>query len=732
MLLVNEEGKIVLANENTCNLFGYAAGDLNGKALTTLVPERYHAAHDKYFQAFAKAPRVREMGQGIELNACRADGSNFPVEVSLNPYVTSNSTYTLVTVRAIAERKATETRIRHLNRVLAMRGRINSLILRAQDCEELFGEACRIAVEAGAFSMTWIGMLDAESSQWKSRASFGKHSVEYLDVADVVAPFSERPEGVAVSENRPLWIQECKEHALTAALHERCSEFGWRSLAAIPLQRDGQPVGVLALYASEPGAFDEEEMKLLTDVASNLSFAVDHFEKETRLKRLVDFDGLTGLGNRAWFMSRIIHHLRKAGRDNEKLAVLQLDVERFKNINDGLGHCTGDLVLQQVAKWLVEECGENVLLARLDADHFAAILPEVQSVADIELMLQRWMSALRDQSFGPEEDPFRISMKVGISVYPEDGINAGALFNHAEAALRQAKASRNRYLFHTRKMSEMTAGKFVLENQLRLALDREEFVLYYQPKVDANSGKLTGAEALIRWNDPHTGLVQPNRFIPMLEETGLIREVGRWALGKAVEDALRWRKTHSASVRIAVNVSPLQLRDRQFLHNVETALARHPDAAANLELEVTEGMIMEDTEYCIEVLRMIRAMGVTIAVDDFGTGFSSLSYLAKLPLDTLKIDRSFVVDVTSATERLSQISAIVNLAHSKRLKVVAEGVETEEQLRLLRMLGCDQVQGFLFSKPLPSSLFTSRYLRKPVERVPAPILQPCRAGQAAS
>jgi EAL domain-containing protein (putative c-di-GMP-specific phosphodiesterase class I) len=283
------------------------------------------------------------------------------------------------------------------------------------------------------------------------------------------------------------------------------------------------------------------------------------------------------------------------------------------------------------------------------------------------------------------------------------------LFKHAEAALKKAKASGDRYLFYTQKMSEAVAGRLTLENQLRQALDKEQFVLHYQPKVNLLSGKLTSAEALIRWNDPRMGLVPPGRFIPILEATGLIYDLGRWALRKAIEDYLRWRRAGLAAVRIAVNVSPLQLRHRGFTADINQAIRVDAHAAAGLELEITESMIMADVGHSIASLQEIRAMGVSIAMDDFGTGFSSLSYLSKLP-DTLKIDRSFVKDMTAGPQGLALVSTIINLAHSLKLKVVAEGIETEEQSRLLRLLNCDEMQGYLFSKPLPSEIFETRFL----------------------
>ncbi|MEO6975537.1 MAG: EAL domain-containing protein, partial [Gallionella sp.] len=283
------------------------------------------------------------------------------------------------------------------------------------------------------------------------------------------------------------------------------------------------------------------------------------------------------------------------------------------------------------------------------------------------------------------------------------------LFKNAEAALKKAKSGGDRYLFYTQKMTEAMAGMLTLENQLRRAIDNEEFVLHYQPKVNMVSGKVTGAEALIRWNDPRTGLVPPGRFIPLLEETGLIFEVGRWAMRQAIEDNLRWRKAGLAVIRIAVNVSPLQLRNPGFIDEIKQKLTVDPHAAEGLELEITESLIMKDVKRSVSSLQAIREMGVTIAIDDFGTGFSSLSYLAKLPVDTLKIDRSFVIEMDTP-EGEALVSTIIKLAHSLNFKVVAEGVETEKQSRQLLSLNCDEMQGFLFSKPVPAEIFETKFM----------------------
>jgi diguanylate cyclase (GGDEF)-like protein len=439
-------------------------------------------------------------------------------------------------------------------------------------------------------------------------------------------------------------------------------------------------------------------------MAEDLSVAAE------RAEYLAYYDPLTGLANRRLFLERVAQYMRSAINGGHKLAVFILDLERFKNINDSLGRPAGDALLKQVSAFLSRDGGDPSLLAHLGADHFAVVVPELKQEGNIASLLERKMRAFLDHTFRLNDTELRIAIKVGGALFPDDGTDADTLLRNAEAALKKAKASGERYLFYTQRMTATVAGNLTLENQLRQALDKGEFVLHYQPKVNLRSGKLTSAEALIRWKDPRTGLVPPGRFIPILEETGLIYEVGRWALRKAVEDYLRWRVMGLTAVPVAVNVSPLQLRDRGFIAEIKEVVGINAKAAAGLELEITESLIMEDIKHNIASLQAIRDMGVSIAIDDFGTGFSSLSYLSKLPVDTLKIDRSFVTDMTGGPEGLALVSTIINLAHSLKLKVVAEGVETEEQSRLLRLLNCDEMQGYLFSKPVPIEDFETKFL----------------------
>jgi diguanylate cyclase (GGDEF)-like protein/PAS domain S-box-containing protein len=615
----------------------------------------------------------------------------------------------------ITERQRAEIRIKRLNRVYAVLSQINALIVRVRDRDELFKEACRIAVEQGGFQMSLICIADRSAAKIVPVASAGKDEELLTAIKDMLSLSECAPNTMvarAMREKETI-VSNDSQSDPQVLLGARYAESGVRSLAVLPLIVSNEAVGALALYAGEIEFFHEEELELLTDLTSNISFALDHIEKEKKLNYLAYYDALTGLANRSLFFERLAQYMRSAVSNGQKLALFLIDLERFKNINDSLGRPAGDALLRHVADWLTHNVGDANLLARVGADHFAVVLPEVKQEGDLTQLLEKTMEALPQHPFQLNDAVFRIAAKVGVALFPDDGANADTVFKNAEAALKKAKARGDRYLFYTQRMTETVASKLALENQLRQALDKGEFVLHYQPQVSVANGKLTGAEALIRWNDPRTGLVPPVQFIPVLEETGLISEVGRWALRKAIEDHLRWRNAGLPAMRIAVNVSPLQLRHRSFIAEIEAAIGIDARAASGLELELTESLIMEDVKNSIASLQAIRAMGIQIAIDDFGTGFSSLSYLSKLPVHTLKIDRSFVNEMTIAPEGLALVSTIINLARSLKLKVVAEGVETEEQSHLLRLLSCDEMQGYLICKPVPSEIFEARYLALP-------------------
>jgi PAS domain S-box-containing protein/diguanylate cyclase (GGDEF)-like protein len=616
----------------------------------------------------------------------------------------------------ITERKEAEDRIAVLNRVYAMLSGINTLIVRVRDRDELFREACRIAVVEGGFRMSLIGMVDRSAMTIVPVASAGKDEELLSAIKGLVSSreiSSNTMVARAIREKRAV-VSNDSQNDPQVLLGNKYAEAGVRSMAILPLMVSDEAIGVLALYSGKTEFFHEGELNLLTDLAGDIAFAIDHIDKQERLDYLAYYDALTGLANRALFHERLQQSVVNAHEQRRKLALVLLDIERFKTINDTLGRPAGDALLKELAARLSVIAVDVGRLGRIDADHFALMVPDVQSGEELARLIEQRVGEVFRPPFRIGDAELRVSARFGIAMFPGDGADADALFRNAEAALKNAKAKGERYLFYTQTMNERVAEKLSLENNLRQALDKGEFVLHYQPKVNLASGKLTSAEALIRWNDPRTGLVPPLRFIPILEETGLIHEVGRWALGKAIEDYLRWRAAGLAAVRIAVNVSPLQLRNRGFIAEIEQAISIDANAAAGLELEITESLIMEDVKHSIASLQAIRAIGVTIAIDDFGTGFSSLSYLSKLPVDTLKIDRSFVINMTAGPQGLALVSTIINLAHALNLKVVAEGVETEEQLSLLRLLNCDEMQGYLFSKPVPVEIFETRFLAPPL------------------
>jgi diguanylate cyclase (GGDEF)-like protein len=380
--------------------------------------------------------------------------------------------------------------------------------------------------------------------------------------------------------------------------------------------------------------------------------------------------------------------------------VLVWDVKRFRTINDTFGRDAGDELLRKVALRVAKAWPRVEQMARLSGDCFGGFIENVAQASEIAHWLEQSAPALAEP-FTIAGSELVIGITVGIALYPGDGGDAESLLANAEAALRQAKLRRERYLFYESAMNARVAEKLTLESRLRGALDKGQFVLHYQTKVDVASGETTGLEALIRWNDPQTGLVAPVQFIPLLEESGLILDIGRWAIGQALTD---WRGRMARGLptpRIAVNVSAIQLRRPEFIDIVMKTLGEPCFREHGLDLEITESLLMENIEPNIDKLRALKKMGINIAIDDFGTGYSSLAYLAQLPVDALKIDGSFVMTMLDKPESMTIISSIISLAHALRLRVIAEGVESLEQAQVLRRLQCDEAQGYLFSRPVP-------------------------------
>lgn len=715
MVIVNGAARVALCNARAVQLFGWRREDLLGQRIEVLLPKRLRGPHAGYRNVLSGTPRGLAPGARQELFGLHKDGSEFPIEVSLSPLDTDDGPVVISVIRDITERKAAQRTIARLNRVYAMLSGINNLIVRVRDRDALFKEACRFAVESGGFGMALVVLWEDTSKKIVPAAWAGKDEALMAAVNGLLASAERSPSTMlarAIREKRPIVANDSLTDP-AVLISQQYADSGIRSIAVLPLLVGEEAVGALALYANEPAFFQDDELTLLLELAGDIAFAVDHLGKQERLNYLAYYDVLTGLANTSLFRERVAQSARVALLGGHKLAVFLIDLERFKSINDTLGQAVGDELLRQVAAWLTQRIGDASLLARLGADHFAALLPVVKFDGEVDHLVDDSLRALSAHPFRLGDTVFRISAKTGVAVFPDDGGDAETLFRNAEAALKQAKASGERCMFYAPDMNASVVARLTMENQLRQAVDNAEFELYYQPKVNLVSGKMTSAEALIRWNDPRSGLVPPGQFIPLLEQTGLIHEVGRWALRQAVADNLRWRDAGLRPVRIAVNVSALQLRHRGFIGELREAIASNPMAADGLEIEITESLLMEDVKHSIASLRAIRDLGICLAIDDFGTGFSSLSYLSKFPVDTLKIDRSFVIEMVLGPENLALVSTIISLAHALKLKVVAEGVETDEQARLLRLLNCDEMQGYLFSEPVPRAVFEARFLAVP-------------------
>lgn len=425
-------------------------------------------------------------------------------------------------------------------------------------------------------------------------------------------------------------------------------------------------------------------------------------QAQRRLDYLANHDLLTDMPNRRLFVEQLQQALSCAQGRQHGVAVLFIDLDRFKLVNDTLGHEAGDRFLRILSGHFLACIREDDVVARFGGDEFAVFLNDVEAPEDVPPLAQKFIDAL-SEPFVMGGAEFSITCSIGISLFPSDGHDTQTLMKNADTAMYRAKKQGgNSFQFYTPAMSDKDNDRLVLENKLRRALKLNQFVLYYQPKIKMENGRISGMEALMRWNDPENGLISPGTFIPILEETGMIYEAGRWAMQQALADCRLWQSEGLQPPLVAVNVSASQLQHKNFVATVEQELNRAGNTH-RLELEITESMVMQDIEASIAKLQAIRKMGVEVSIDDFGTGYSSLSYLTKLPISTLKIDLGFVARMVSNPDDLNIVSAIISLAHSLNLKVIAEGVETEEQATLLRQLKCDEMQGYLYSKPLPFS-----------------------------
>ena len=613
-----------------------------------------------------------------------------------------------------AERQARETeqrlhdqqrdRIARLTRMLHMQSGINAAVLRIRDREDLLREACRLALQVGGYEHAMVSLVAPDGRHAQPWYRLGMEA-DYLAKLDFPIGDGTEPDtsliGRALRTGEITISTDLTQSEPPVAGRLQLLELGFHSVVALPLTVDGARIGVVSLASRESDLLSDEELRLLQDITANLSFALQYRQKETAVQYLAYYDPLTGLAKRGLFCERLDKLLQNRVGPEGAPTVVAFDVMNLSNVNDSFGRHVGDLLLQRVAERLKHHVEDDERLGYLGGGTFV-MLPSAMEVSaeNVTTLLE---NTVFHDVFNIEGRAIRTSFKSGLAHYPFDGEDASTLTQRAEAALKQAKESGEQYLHYQIQMHSDIAERLALEHKLRIALDEKQFLLHYQPQINIATGRIESVEALLRWHDPGEGLMHPALFLPVLETSGMIVPVGEWALHEAVKDCRRWQSLGLGPVRVAVNVSVQQVRRRTFVDHVLAATANCEADGFGVDLEITETGLLHDMEGASRKLRELRLAGMRIAIDDFGTGYSSLGLLSKLPVDILKIDRSFISGLPTDRASVTLVSSIIGLASAFNLAVVAEGVETLGQLELLRRLRCDYSQGYLHSRPVPAA-----------------------------
>ncbi|HET9389156.1 MAG TPA: EAL domain-containing protein [Steroidobacteraceae bacterium] len=607
--------------------------------------------------------------------------------------------------RDVTEREAQQLRIMRLTRILEMLSGINTAVVRIRDRMELLQEACRIAVTTGQYQTAVVSILDPGTRTARPCAWAGSAPSINRDLVFTVGRTAREDTSVTGRVLRSGEIFLCNDATqldpqVASWPTLRNASFG--ALVALPLKVDGTPVGVLLLAAPDSEAVTNDELRLLGEVAANLSFALQYFEKETAVQFLSYFDPLTGLAKRVLLCERLAARMAGLRPEESQPAVAVLDIEHLSILNDSYGRHAGDHLLQMVGDRLKGMFADTERLAYLGAGCFALVLEDAADQESALKELQQYTFALFQQPFRIGGHDIPVTVKSGLACR-DCGVDAQTLVQNAEVGLRQAKAAGEQYHHHRLELSSLLSARLSLEHRLRGALENQQYALHYQPKLDIASGRVEGVEALLRWNDPERGIISPAEFLSILESTGMIVAVGEWAVQQAAADCRRWRAAALRPVHVAVNCSPLQLRKRGFVEQVLAALDGWAHDGWGLDLEITESLLIDPDSSEVHKLRALRAAGARVAIDDFGTGYSSLSRLSDLPVDTLKIDRSFIKGLPQDRASARLVPTIIGLARAFDLVTVAEGVETEAQLKFLKAAGCHQSQGYLHARPMPAA-----------------------------
>jgi diguanylate cyclase (GGDEF)-like protein/PAS domain S-box-containing protein len=717
IVVYDRDLRIVSCNAAAERILGVAEADLVGREGFSSVVNIFEGGGLVLESGERPSARTLRTGEGIvglEAGIRRPDGSERWISVNTSALAGPDgvpvgvvSSLTDITERRAAEQalRESEGKMRtHAERQASV-ARFGQFALGETKLDRLLDEALA-AMQTGGGDTAALLELETEEGRYLVRAARGHGTEGAVGRSAALSPEAKWPQAL---RERGWFIAD------EAYLKTRPEGRPWsawvRAMASglyVAVHGERGLFGVLCVFARQANAFAPEDMRFFEAIGASLSTAIRRLQAEERLAHLAQFDGLSGLPNRALLADRLDQAIAQARRREGHVGVLFVDLDRMKLVNDSLGHHLGDTLIRQVAQRLQGCVRAGDTVGRISGDEFAVVLAELGQPDDAAIVALKILENLA-AAFDLDGNETFVTASIGIAAFAQDGEDASTLLRNADMAMYRAKESgRNGYCFFTADMNARTLARMQLNTDLRRALERGEFELYYQPKVDLGSGALRGLEALLRWKHPERGMVSPAEFIPVLEDSGLIVPVGEWVVGEACAQVARWQAQGSRPVPVAVNLSAKQFRRGDLESGIRQALARSGVSPELLELEITESYLMENPDEAIRTLHALRAAGLKIFVDDFGTGYSSLAYLARFPLSALKIDRAFVKSVDSDPTSAAIVRAVINMAQNLRMEVVAEGVETEQQANHLRLYGCHQAQGFLFSRPVPAAEITPR------------------------
>ncbi len=694
---------ILRANHRLCEMLGYTHHELLSMTSTELVHPDYRFTDQSKYRTQLMQDAVPAFSS--ERKFLRKDGSAIWVNrtVSLVHDAAGQPLYFIRIIEDITQRKQAEMR-------QTMEHKVTRLLSEAQSLEESLAEILKTISETLGCACGSCWLWDEDEQKRVCAENWGVQSPE---IAEFLA-LNRRPQQAVRApgglRNRvwahgePVWIADVTQDP-TFRRAPLAAKAGLHGAFAFPILFDDDILGVMEFFSRYSRPADEVLLLSARSIGSQIGQFLARRKAEERVRHLAHFDDLTGLPNRSTFNQRLQHALAQAQRHAKPLAVLFIDLDRFKIINDTLGHDAGDRVLRQVAERFGECLRESDTVARLGGDEFVVLIEELPDPVHVASIAQKILTAVAEP-FILEAQEFQITASIGISTYPDDSADMPTLLQNADIAMYRAKEQgKNNYQFYSAQMNVHSVERLTLESGLRRAVERHEFVLHYQAKIEMQSGRITGMEALVRWQPPDKPLVPPAQFIPLAEETGLIVPIGEWVLKTACARNKSWQDRGLPPLRVAVNLSPRQFAHEQLLQDVARILAETGLDPTTLEFEITESMVMHNPQHAVKLLNELKAMGIHLSIDDFGTGYSSLSYLKRFPIDSVKIDRSFIRDIPDDPDDAAITQAIIAMAHGLRLTVIAEGVETNGQVRFLRDHGCDEIQGYYFSKPLPEAEF---------------------------